>query len=239
MALPKIDTPTYEVVLPVSKTKVIYRPFLVKEQKILLMAMESQESDFIQNNVKQVLQNCAVSDIDVDTLPIIDIEYYFLNLRAKSVGEEVETKYKCENIVSDKKCDNLMNVTYNVLDVDVIIPEKEDIISLSGDIGIKMKYPDFSVIEKMKKIEDITDMTFEFVIDCIDYIYDKDNLYHAYETPREELNTFLESLTKEQFDKIEKFISDLPRIEKTIEVKCNKCGYDHKIVAKELTDFFI
>ena len=93
--LPKIDVPSYDIVLPVSKTKVTFRPFLVKEQKILLMAVESNESDFIVNNIKKVLQNCAISELNVDNLPLVDIEYYFLNLRAKSVGEEIETRYKC------------------------------------------------------------------------------------------------------------------------------------------------
>ena len=239
MALPKIDTPKYEITLPVSKKNVTFRPFLVKEQKILLIAMESQESDFIQSNVKQILQNCTIGDLDINSLPMIDVEYYFLNLRAKSVGEIVETKYKCENEIDGKKCDNTMEVSYNILEVDIKIPETEDIIKLSDSVGIKMKYPNFSVVDSLKGIDTLTDIAFELIVQCIDYIYDGDNLYYAHETPKDELNEFLDSLTKDQFSKIEKFIEDLPRIEKTIEMKCSKCGYDHKIVAKELTDFFI
>ena len=170
---------------------------------------------------------------------MIDVEYYFLNLRAKSVGEIVETKYKCENEVDGKKCDNTMEVSYNILEVDIKIPETEDIIKLSDSVGIKMKYPNFSVVDSLKGVDTLTDIAFELIVQCIDYIYDGDNLYYAHETPKDELNEFLDSLTKDQFSKIEKFIEDLPRIEKTIEMKCSKCGYDHKIVAKELTDFFI
>jgi hypothetical protein len=240
MALPKIDTPKYEVILPVSKKKVNFRPFLVKEQKILLMAMESGESNFIQNNIKQVLQNCSIDEIDVSSLPMVDVEFYFLNLRAKSVGEIVETKYKCENEVDGKKCDNTMEVSYNILDVEVKMTENsDDIIKLTDSVGIKMKYPNFSVVDSLKDVDSLTDIAFELIIQCIDYIYDGDDLYYAFETPKEELNEFLDSLTKEQFTRIEKFIEDIPRIEKIIEMKCSKCGYEHKIVAKELTDFFI
>ena len=237
--LPKIDVPSYDIVLPVSKTKVTFRPFLVKEQKILLMAMESQESDFIETNIKQVLRNCSLSELNIDELPLVDIEFYFLNLRAKSVGEEVDTKYKCENIVNEKSCDNIMNVKYNVLEVDVRIPEGDKIIKLAEDIGIKMKYPSFAILNKLKAEDDSAKVAFELIAECIEYVYDKDNLYYANEIPKEELDAFLDQLTTEQFKEIQKFIEELPKIEKTIEVKCSKCGFEHKIVSKELTDFFI
>ena len=237
--LPKIDVPSYDIVLPVSKTKVTFRPFLVKEQKILLMAMESQESDFIETNIKQVLRNCSLSELNIDDLPLVDIEFYFLNLRAKSVGEEVETKYKCENIVDEKPCDNIMNVKYNVLEVDVRIPEGDKIIKLAEDIGIKMKYPSFAILNKLKTENESAKVAFELIAECIEYVYDKDNLYYANEIPKEELDAFLDQLTTEQFKEVQKFIEELPKIEKTIEVKCSKCGFEHKIVSKELTDFFI
>lgn len=239
MALPKIDAPVYEIVLPVSNTKLKFRPFLVKEQKILLMAMESAESDVIENNIYQVLQNCALTEIDLDSLPIVDIEYYFLNLRARSVGEIVETKYKCENQVDGKPCNNTMDVSFNILDTQVQMPTvMEEMIPLNDKIGIKMKFPDFSVIHRMKDADTITDTAFELVINCIDYIYDEDNIYHSYETPKEELMSFLESLTKEQFAKLEDFIDNLPKLEKKIEVTCSKCGFHHKIDVEGLEDFF-
>jgi hypothetical protein len=235
--LPKIDVPSYDIVLPVSKTKVTFRPFLVKEQKILLMAMESEESDFIESNIKQILRNCSLTELNIDNLPLVDIEFYFLNLRAKSVGEEIETKYKCENVVDEKPCDNIMNVKYNVLEVDVKIPEGEPIIKLAEDIGIKMKYPSFAVLNKLKSQESAS-VAFELIAECIEYVYDKDNLYYTNEIPKEELEAFLDQMTTEQFKDVQKFIEELPRIEKTIDIKCSKCGFEHKIVSKELTDFF-
>lgn len=240
MALPKIDAPTYEISLPVSKKNVKFRPFLVKEQKILLMAMESGEKDVIENNIRQVLQNCSLEQaIDVENLPLIDIEYYFLNLRARSVGEKVETKYRCENDVDGKPCGHINDVSFNILDTKVEFPEEmNDTIPLDGKIGIKMKYPEFSVIRKLENAETITDVGFELVIDCIDYIYDEDNIYHAHETPKEELMQFLESLTKEQFDKIESFVDNMPKLEKKINFICSKCGFNHNINVQGLDDFF-
>ena len=235
--LPKIDVPSYDIVLPVSKTKVTFRPFLVKEQKILLMAMESEESDFIESNIKQILRNCSLTELNIDDLPLVDIEYYFLNLRAKSVGEEIETKYKCENVVNEKPCGNIMDVKYNVLEVDVKIPEGDSIIKLAEDIGIKMKYPSFAVLNKLKSQESAS-VAFELIAECIEYVYDKDNLYYTNEIPKEELEAFLDQMTTEQFKDVQKFIEELPRIEKTIDIKCSKCGFEHKIVSKELTDFF-
>jgi hypothetical protein len=241
MALPKIDAPTYEITLPVSKKQLKFRPFLVKEQKILLMAMETGEKEIIENNIKQILQNCAISDFDVDATPIVDIEYYFLNLRARSVGEIVETKYKCENVVNSEVCGNVMDTKFNLLDIELEIQNElaEDTIVLSGDVGIKMKYPDFAVVEKLQQSDSVTDSAFEFIIECIDYIYDSDNVYYAHETPQEEIQVFLESLTKEQFEKIETFVDRLPKLSKKIEATCKKCGFHHTINVEGLEDFFV
>ena len=118
MALPKLDVPTYEIELPVSKKKVKYRPFLVKEQKNLLMALESNEATTIQQNVYDILNNCTLTeDINIDKLPIIDVEYYFINLRAKSVGEIIESKYKCNNEVNEKTCGNLMEAKIDLTNI--------------------------------------------------------------------------------------------------------------------------
>ena len=122
MALPKIDVQTYELILPVSKKKVIFRPFLVKEEKILLMAQESSDKNTIVNTIKQILNNCTINEIDVNALPLVDIEFYFLNLRARSVGEVSELRYRCENSIVDnatkeeKMCNNTMRFDLNLLD---------------------------------------------------------------------------------------------------------------------------
>ena len=213
---------------------------LVKEQKVLLLAIEADEPQFMTNNITQILQNCTLNDINIENLPLVDIEYYFLNLRAKSVGEEIESSYKCENILEDdSKCGNLMDVKYKVMDVTINIPDRSDVIQITDTVGVKMKYPSYSVIEKLKKFDSYVDVGFEFAINCIDYIFEGDSFYYIHETPREEVIQFLESLTKEQFGKMESFIMDLPTIEKTVNMTCSKCGFEHSISVKALEDFFV
>jgi len=240
MALPRIEAPTFSITLPLSKKQIRYRPFLVKEQKILLMAMESGESDIIEENIRQVLQNCTVDEIDINNLPIVDIEYYFLNLRAKSVGEIIESKYKCNNVVDEKTCGNIMDSSFNILDVKVEVPNDiSDVILISGTIGVKMKYPDFSLVSKLEESYSTTDMAFELILNCIEYIFDDDTFYYAHETSRDELMAFLESLTKEQFDKIQNFVENVPKLKKQINLTCSKCGFQHHIEVEGLQDFFV
>ena len=157
MALPKIDVPTYEIELPISKIKIKYRPFLVKEQKNLLMALESNESQSIQQNVYDILYNCTLTEgIDINKLPIIDVEYYFINLRGKSVGEVVESRYRCNNEVDGKTCNNIMEQEINLLDIKV---EQNDIpseIQITDKISVKMKYPEFNVVKDSLKYDNIS-----------------------------------------------------------------------------------
>jgi hypothetical protein len=239
MALPRIDVPTYQVTLPVSKKTLNFRPFLVKEQKVLLMAMESNDKSTIENNIHQILQNCILNEINLENLPLVDIEFFFLQLRARSAGEVVDSKYKCENVVDDKECGNIMKTSFNILDLTVEFPpDNEDDIKLSDGVGIKLKYPTFKVAKNMKSDESATTLAFELLVECIDFIYDKDNVYHASETPKKELMDFLESLTKTQFEKIEKFIQNMPKMNKKIDIKCSKCGFDHHLDIEGLESFF-
>lgn len=240
MALPKIDTPIYELELPLSKKKIKFRPFLVKEQKNLLMSLESNDSESIENNIKHVLQNCTLTEkIDIEKLPVVDVEYYFLQLRARSVGEIVENKYRCENVVEEKKCNNIMETTLNLLDIKVAnIKENTDVIKLTDSISIKLKYPEFSVLKKLSKLTDVADITFEMIVDSIEYIYDGEQFYYAHETSHEELLEFVESLNQKQFMKIEEFFSDFPKIEKKIDIKCSRCGFEHNLNVEGLESFF-
>lgn len=240
MALPKIDTPIYDLELPLSKKKIRFRPFLVKEQKNLLMALESDDKDSIENNIKQVLQNCTLTEkVDIEKLPVIDVEYYFLQLRARSVGEVVENKYRCDNIVEEKSCGNIMDTSLNLLEIKVDnIKENNDVLELTDKISVKLKYPEFSVLKKLAKLTDATDITFEMIADSIEYIYDGEQFFYAHETPHEELIEFVESLSQKQFAKVEQFFADLPKLEKKIEMKCSRCGFEHKLDVEGLENFF-
>ena len=238
--LPRIDTPVYEVELPLSKKSVQFRPFLVKEQKNLLMAMEADDKETIERNVKQILTNCTLTkDIKIDNLPVVDVEYYFLQLRAKSVGEVVENKYICNNEVNGSPCNNKMDVTIDINDIKVERSEEvEDTIQLTPTIFIKLSYPKFSTMEKLKSSTTSVDMAFDIVADSIEYIYDGEQYYYGYESDRKELMEFIDSLNTEQFSKIENFFKSLPRLTKKLEFTCSKCGFNHKIEVEGLENFF-
>jgi hypothetical protein len=241
MALPKLDVPTYEVVLPVSKKKIKYRPFLVKEQRNLLMAMEASEANTIQQAVKDILYNCTLTEgIDIDKLPIIDVEFYFINLRAKSVGEVVESKYKCNNEVDGKVCGNIMEKDINLMNVKVTQDkEVSDEIQLDAKITIKLKYPEFSIVENSLQYDDINEVTFNMVSQSIEYIYDGEQFYYAAEAQPGEMLSFVEGMNQEQFAKIEEFFNNLPKLKETLEMDCSKCGFHHKIDVEGLESFFV
>ena len=241
MALPKIDTPIYEIDLPLSKKHIRFRPFLVKEQRNLMMAMESDDKETIEKNIRQVLNNCTLTeDIDIEKLPVIDVEYYFLQLRARSVGEVVENKYRCENVVDDKACNGLMDVNLNLLDIQIEIdPSINDTIQINDRISVKLKYPEFSVVERASKFENVTDMAFDMIVESIEYIFDGEQYYYAKESDPAELIEFVESLNQAQFEKVEEFFNKLPKLNKKIEVDCKKCGFHHTINVEGLDSFFV
>ena len=156
MALPKIDVPVYELDLPLSKKHISFRPFLVKEQKNLLMALEADDAETIERNIKQILHNCTLTDdIEIDRLPVVDVEYYFINLRAKSVGEVVESKYKCNNEVDGKTCGNIMETNVDLTKIQITNNEINPEIQITDKIVVKMKYPEFGIVKDSLKYDDI------------------------------------------------------------------------------------
>jgi hypothetical protein len=240
MALPKIDTPVYDLELPLSKKKIRFRPFLVKEQRNLLMAMESDDKETIERNIRQVLHNCTLTEgLDIDRLPIIDVEFYFLNLRARSIGEIVQSRYRCENIVEEKTCGNLMTAELNILEIQPDMTNVvNDIIQINNAISVKLKYPEFSVLERANKFESITDMAFDMIAESVEYIFDGEQYYYAAETEPDEIIEFIESLSQEQFSKIENFFNNLQKLNKKIEMDCKKCKFHHTIEVEGLDSFF-
>lgn len=243
MALPKIDVPVFKVKLISSGKTVRVRPFTVKEEKIFLMANEGEDVDAIVDAVKQVLNNCIVDDIDVDSLPIFDIENLFLNLRARSVGEIVNLRYRCNNMVGEgetkEKCDNVVDLEMNVLEVQPSVNEQhEKNIKLSETLGIMMKYPTFSlfqVYDSNSEIDSILNMT----VSCIDFIYEGDTVHYAKDYDKKELIEFVENLQAKDLEKIKLFFDTMPKIRKEVDFKCNKCGYHEKINIEGIESFFV
>lgn len=240
MALPKIDTPVYDITLPLSGKNIKFRPFLVKEQKNLMMALEADDSDTIEKNIKQVLINCTIDeDVDFDSLPVVDIEYYFLNLRARSVGEVVDLKYKCNNEVEGRECGNIMETNMNILEIKVDRTEEDSLIQLTDQIFIKLNYPKFGSIKQFADVKDLTELAINMIVDSVEYIFDGEQYYYSNETPKQELISFIESLNHAQFSKIEAFFDNLPKLNKVINIQCSKCGFEHVIYVEGLEDFFV
>ena len=240
MALPRIDTPIFDLKLPLSGKNIKFRPFLVKEQKNLLMALEADDKETIERNIKQILHNCTLTEnINIEKLPVVDVEYYFINLRAKSVGEIVDNTYICNNEVEGKNCGNKMKVSIDLNDIQIQNYSPDDsLIQLTPKISMKMKYPEFSVVEKLSENKNSVDAAFKIIVDSIEYIFDGDQYYYANETTPQELMEFVESLNQEQFGKLETFFDNMPKIKKDVEIKCSKCGYDHSITVEGLENFF-
>lgn len=239
MSLPKIDVPIHEVELPVSKKKIKYRPFLVKEQKILLMASESEDADIIEKSIRQILQNCCLEEFNVDTLSLLDVEFYFLHLRSSSVGELVENKYRCQNMIGEEVCNNLMDVSLNLNELKVTgLDEYNDTIQLTDNVGVKMILPRYSVIQKARNMKDMTELVFDIIADCIEYIYEGSELFYTKDIDRSEVVDFIESLNQTQFAKLQGFFDNIPKLEKKVEVTCSKCSFHHKIEFEGIESFF-
>jgi hypothetical protein len=240
MALPKLEVPTYELELPLSKKKIKYRPYLVKEQKALMMALESSDAKTIQHNVREILTVCTLSkDVEIDELPIVDIEYYFLQLRAKSVSEISESKYRCNNEVEDKVCGNIMEAKIDLTDIQPVQSEYVDPeIQLTDTITVKMKYPPFKLIKDSIEMDNITEVTFNMLAQSIEYVYDGEQFHYSKEVSVAELVEFIEQLNQEQFEKLEKFFNSIPKLSKKIDMTCSKCGFEHHLDVEGLESFF-
>lgn len=246
MALPKIDQPTFSVDLISQKKPVKFRPFLVKEHKILLMALESGEMRDILNAIKQIMRNCAIDDLDIESLPTIDLELMFINLRARSIGEIVDLKYRCNHIIEQEatQCGQPFTINIDLLkDISVINHNISNKIELTSDIGLVMKLPTTKIIEEFALKEDDSNQQsmddINLAVECIDYIYDKDGVYYAKDASKEELVEFVSNLTKDQFTIMEQFFKAIPSVYAEKQHTCTKCGFEHKVRLEGIADFFI
>lgn len=237
MALPVMSLPTYELTVPSTKQKVKFRPFLVKEEKALLIAQQSEDQQVMLNTLKDVIKSCTSNKIDVEKLAMFDIEYIFTQLRARSVGEVSELVFSCLEC-GDPKAKMNVNIDLTTLEVK-FHEEHTNVINLFDNVGIKMKYPGLSLINKMKdnSTEDVS-LIFDVIIECIDSIFDEENVYPAHEQTKEELEEFINNLTQDQFVKIQKFFETMPKLEKEIEFDCPVCKHHHKHLIQGLDSFF-
>ena len=243
--LPKIDVPIYNVKLLSTGKSLRFRPFTVKEEKLFLMANEGEDLTTVVDTIKQILNNCLLDEFDIDSLPLFDIEHLFLNIRARSIGEVVNLKYKCNNNVLDeetkeeKKCNNVVQIDLNVLDIQ---PKKQEghtnKIEITEKLGIVMKYPNFETLKKFKDVEE-ADSIIKMTVSCIEYVYDADKIYYAKDTTEEELVEFVESMQSKDLERIKNFFDTMPKIKKDVDFKCNKCGHEEKIEIEGIQNFFV
>ena len=239
MPLPKINTPTYELELPSTGKKIKYRPFLVKEEKILLMALESEDPKQISNGIVQILNDCIITrGVKVQNLATFDIEYLFLNVRAKSVGETVEVNITCPD-------DDETTVTMEI-EIDSIKVQKnknhKNIIKLDDTYSMKLKYPSFDQFidtnfEVGGEVSDVN-QSLSMITSCIDMVYDKEESWSASDCSKKELTDFVDQLNSKQFKQIESFFTTMPKLSHAISVKNPETGVESEVVLEGLASFF-
>ena len=238
MPLPKITTPTYELELPSTEKSVRYRPFLVKEEKLLVIALESEDTKQITNAIKTVIKNCILTkDIKVETLPTFDIEFLFLNIRGKSVGEQVEVNVICPD-------DNETNVSVSIDLDDIKVQKNEEHtnkIKVDPKIMMEMKYPSLEQFIKNNfdfNNQNAMDQSFDLIASCIDKIYTEDEVWSTSDVTKKELAEFLESMNSSQFKDIEKFFETMPKLSHKIQITNPKTKVESEVVLEGLASFF-
>ena len=239
MPLPKINTPTYDLTLPSTGKKIKYRPFLVREEKILIMAMESENMTEITNAIVQILSDCIISkDIKVESLATFDIEYLFLNVRAKSVGETVDVNITCPD---DNETQGEMSINIDSIKVQKTRGHK-NIIKLDDELSMKLKYPSLEqFVENNFETEEGTSeigQSLSMITSCIEMIYNQDESWEASDYSKKELDEFIEQLNTKQFKQIENFFTTMPKLSHTIMVKNPNTSVESEVVLEGLASFF-
>jgi len=240
MPLPTIETPTYELNLPSTGKKIKYRPFLVKEEKILIIALDSRDQNEITNSVKDVLKKCVLTrGVKIDDLPTFDIEYIFLNIRAKSIGEDIKLVVTCPD---DKKTEVPVTIYVDEIKVVKSKDHKRDI-SLDKNLILRMKYPSLnqfiqSNFETKDESQTTVDKTFQLIADCMDTVYTEEEAWESTDYSPNERLSFIEQLNSKQFKEVERFFATMPKLSHTIEVTNPNTKKKSKVVLEGLADFF-
>jgi len=239
MALPKIGIPTYETTIPSTGATISFRPFLVKEEKILLLALETGDKKAQYRALKEILKNCITTEININDLAVFDIEYLFIQIRGKSIGESLEPVVVCP------KCSTQGRLRINLADIKVNEENKIEIpykVMLSDKIGITLVYPKLEMMEKIDPEKAVgsgdTETVFKIIAKCIDSIFDENESYDPKQYSEKELIQFIEETPTENFKKVIEFISNMPRVEKKVNFRCPNCGTEKQMILRGVEDFF-
>ena len=248
MALPKIDTPIYNLKLPSDqKQNVTYRPFLVKEEKILLTAMEGAKDlkgeefqKVVRDTILRIIGNCTDGKIDGEKLPAFDVDYLFLNIRAKSRGEMIEPTFTCNQEGPDGNlCGNIDKYSIRIDEIKVDFPDKDySKIMLTDSIGIQLKFLSTEEVKVHDNETDPIEKMFKIIVDSIDYVFDAENVYKGKETAKNEMVKFVENMHEKAFDEVKEFFGNLPTLRHKVDYKCTKCGHKEPVLLEGLEDFF-
>lgn len=229
MPLPKLETPTYTLQIPSTKETIEFRPFLVKEEKILMIAQESKDLNQINSTIEKIIDQCTFGKVKAGDLTTYDVEYIFIQLRAKSVGESVQLKVKC------KECGKENDVSIDLTKISVIFPETQtpDKIELTDSVGIILKPFNFKDARKLNN-NDLNSV----IAAAIKSIYDQDNIYDPKDVTKKEMDEFIDSLSHKNLESIKDYINNQPTLKHTITFKCAHCGEDNSIELSNISDFF-
>lgn len=240
MALPMMSTPTYTMVIPTTDATVKFRPFLVKEEKALLIAQQSEDVIVMVDTLKEVINSCVIDKIDTNKLATFDLEYMFTQIRAKSVGETIDMVFPCDVDHGDQNEKARVKISIDLTTIKVEKdPNHTNKIHLFDDVGVVMRYPTIEIMKKLQNLEtDNLDMIFDVIAGSIDFIYQGDEIFYGKEQKHEELVQFLNNLTSEQFVKVQKFFDTMPKIKKEVDYECPVCKKQHHVSLEGLQSFF-
>jgi hypothetical protein len=241
MALPTLTVMKHDLTIPSTGEQIRFRPFLVKEEKILMMAMQSGKTKDMLRALTDIVKSCVEGEIDVSKLATFDIEYIFLQLRARSIGDKIEISYSEPDILCENKekqsC--IFEVEINIDDLEIVKNENhKSLIDITETIKMKLKYPDLMQGQLMGEMDNV-DNIFKMIRSSIDYIMNGEEMHKASDYTEKEVDDFLNSLSSEQFKKVTAFFETMPKLTKEVTAKCNQCGQEQTKVLEGIQDFFI
>lgn len=238
--LPKLNHPTFETTIPSTGAAVKYRPFLVREHKMLMKAVEFNDDTNLIETFKTLVHECTFKTLDVATMPMFDVEYLFLKIKACSTGSNNAVRYTCENVVDGVKCGQSVILNIDTEQTKVEVPNKDTLVIMLDDkgTGVRMRYPSFEDYVKHTKVKSLSELSSEFTLDCVDVVFDSTTVYvPGKDFTRDELRVFMDDIGDESAEKIAQFIENIPQIELHTKIKCPKCGNESEIHLVGLDDF--
>lgn len=237
--LPKLEYPVYETKIPSNGKTVKYRPFLVKEHRMLMKAIEFNDETNLIETFKNLIKACVLTDVDVDKLAMFDVDWLYLKIKGVSTGSVNQVKYKCNHVGADgAACGNSVLVNLDTEQAVLNVPDSLNTIMVGKDVGVKMRYPTFEDYIRNGRAQSLIELTEEFVLDCIESVFDKEAIYTpGVDFTREDLREFVNGFTNEASEKITEFVENIPQLEMKMDIRCPKCGNHDVIHLRGIDDF--